>query len=82
MVQLQCMDACLDTFSMELYQVNVRVNRIAQRQASMGGFAFEATPSPPSPMASDSEDDDDDDNGDDNDASDDADASSIDEMST
>ena len=82
MVQLQCMDACLDTFSMELYQVNVRVNRIAQRQASMGGFAFEATPSPPSPMASDSEDDDDDDDGDDNDASDDADASSIDEMST
>ena len=82
MVQLQCMDACLDTFSMELYQVNVRVNRIAQRQASMGGFAFEATLSPPSPMASDSEDDDDDDDGDDNDASDDADASSIDEMST
>ena len=82
MVQLQCMDACLDTFSMELYQVNVRVNRIAQRQASMGGFAFEATPSPPSPMAFDSEDDDDDDDGDDNDASDDADASSIDEMST
>ena len=82
MVQLQRMDARLDTFSMELYQVNVRVNRIAQRQASMGGFAFEATPSPPSPMASDSEDDDDDDDGDDNDASDDADASSIDEMST
>ena len=86
MVQLQCMDACLDTFSMELYQVNVRVNRIAQRQASMGGFAFEATPSPPSPMASDSEDDDDDDDddGDDDDASNDADgdASSSDEMTT
>ena len=82
MVQLQCMDARLDTFSMELYQVNVRVNHIAQRQASMGGFTFEATPSPPSPMASDSEDDDDDNDGDDNDASDDADASSTDEMST
>ena len=61
MVQLQCMDACLDTFSMELYQVNVRVNRIAQRQVSMGGFAPEATPSPPSPVASEFEDDDDDD---------------------
>ena len=29
MVQLQCMDAHLDTFSTELYQVNVRVGRIA-----------------------------------------------------
>ena len=72
MVQLQRMDARLDTFSMELYQVNVRVGRIAWRQASMGGFAPEATPSPPSPAASEFEDDDDDD-GDDNDASDDAD---------
>ena len=78
------MDARLDTFSMELYQVNVRVGRIARRQASMGGFAPEATPSPPSPVASDSEDDDDDDDSDDDDASDDADgdASSSDEMST
>ena len=83
MVQLQRMDACLDTFFTELYQVNVRVCRIARRQASMGGFALEAAPSPPSPMASNSKDDDDDD-GDDDDASDDAngDASSSDEMST
>ena len=83
MAQLQRMDARLDTFSTELYQVNVCIGRIAQRQASMGGFALEATPSPPSPMASDSEDEDDDD-GDDNDASYDADgdASSTDEMST
>ena len=83
MAQLQCMDARLDTLSTELYQVNVRVGRIARRQASMGGFAPEATPSPPSPMASDSEDEDDDD-GDDDDASDDAngDANSIDKMST
>ena len=68
---------------MKLYQVNVRVGRIARRQASMGGFAPKATPSPPSPVASDSEDEDDDD-GDDDDASDDADgnASSTDEMST
>ena len=83
MAQLQRMDARLDTLSMEMYQVNVRVSRIARRQASMGGFAPEATPSPPSPVASASEDENDDD-GDDNDASDDADgdASSTDEMST
>ena len=68
---------------MELYQVNVRVGRIAQRQASIGGFASEATPSLPSPVAVDSEDEDDDD-GDDDDVSDDADgdASSTNEMST
>ena len=84
MVQLQRMDARLDTLSIELYQVNVRVGRIARQQVSMGGFAPEATPSPPSPVASDSEDDDDDDDSDDDDASDDADgdASSSDEMST
>ena len=76
------MDAHLDTFSTELYQVNVCVDRIAQPQASMGGFALKATPSPPSHLASDSEEDDNDD-GDDDDASDDADgdASSTDEMS-
>ena len=83
MVQLQCMDARLDTFSMELYQANICVGHIAQRQASMGGFSPEATPSPPSPVASESEDDDDDDS-DDDDAFNDAngDASSTDEMST
>ena len=83
MVQLQHMDARLDTLSRELYQVNIRVGRIAQRQASMGGFAPEATPSPPSPVASDSKDKDDDD-GDDDDALDDVDgdASSTNEMST
>ena len=83
MVQLQCMDAHLDTLSTELYLVNVRVDRITRRQASMGGFAPEATPSPPSLVASASEDEDDDD-GDDDDASDDddGDASSADEMST
>ena len=83
MAQLQRMDAHLDTLSTELYQVNVHVGRIARRQASMGGFAPEATPSPPFPVASDSEDEDDAD-GDDDDASDDADgdASSTDEMST
>ena len=64
------MDACLDTLSIELYQVNVCVGRIARRQATMGDFALEATPSPPPPMASDSEDEDVD-NGDDDDALDD-----------
>ena len=79
------MDAHLDTLSTELYQVNVRVGRIARWQAAMGGFAPEPTPSPPHPVASDSdvEDDDDDDDGDDDDASDvDGDASFTDEMST
>ena len=85
MAQLQRMDAHLDTLSTELYQVNVRVGRIARWQVTMGGFALEPTPSPPHPVASDSdvEDDDDDDDGDDDDASDDdGDASSTDEMST
>ena len=83
MAQLQCMDACLNTLSTQLYQVNVRVGCIARRQAIMGGFALEASPSPPPPMASDFEDDDDND-GDDDDAldDDDGDASSTDEMST
>ena len=83
MAQLQCMDAHLDTLSTELYQVNVCVGRIARQQATIGGFAPEATPSPPSPVASDSEDEDDDD-GDDDDASDDDDGhvSSTDKMST
>ena len=84
MAQLQCMDSRLDTLSMELYQVNIRVDRIARRQATMGGFAPKATPSQPPPVASDSDvEDDDDDDGDDDDASDDdGDASSTDEMST
>ena len=83
MAQLQCMDVRLDTLSTELYQVNIRVDHIARRQASMGGFVPEATPSPCSPVALESEDDDDDD-GNDDDASDDADgdASSTNEMST
>ena len=83
MAQLQCMDARLDTLSTELYQVNVRVGRIARRQVSIGGFAPEATHLPPSLVASAFEDEEDDD-GDDDDASDenDGDASSADEMST
>ena len=86
MAQLQRMDACLDTLSTELYQVNIRVGRITRRQAAMGGFAPQPTPSPPHPVASDfdaEDDDDDDDDGDDDDVSDDdGDASSTNEMST
>ena len=40
------MDACLDTFSDELCQVNTRVGRIARRQAVMGGFIVASSPSP------------------------------------
>ena len=82
MAQRQRMDARLNTLSTKLYQVNIRVGRIARRQATMGGYAPEASPPPPPPVASDSEDKDDDD-GDDDDASDDddGDASSTDEMS-
>ena len=50
MAQLQCMDACLDTLTTELYQVNVLVGCIARQQAIMGGFAPEASP-PPSLVA-------------------------------
>ena len=77
------MDAHLDTFSTELYQVNVCVGRIARWQATVGSYAPEATPSPPPPMASDSKDENVD-NGDNDDASDDddGDASSTDEIST
>ena len=69
---------------MKLYQVNVRVDRITQQQAAMGGFALEPTPSPPHPVAFDSntEDDDDDDGDDDDTSDDDGDASSTDKMST
>ena len=78
------MDACLDTLSTELYQVNVHVGRIARWQVTMGSFAPEPTPSPPLLVAcdSDAEDDDDDDGNDDNALDDDGDASCIDEMST
>ena len=89
MAQLQHMDARLDTLSIELYQVNVCVRRIARRQVIKGGFALEASPLPPPVVSdSDSEDEDDDDgddnDGDDNDASDDddRDANSTDKMST
>ena len=68
MAQLQRIDARLDTFSTELYQVNARVGHIARRQAAMGGFAPKPTPSPPHLVAFDSDaEDDNDDDGDDDD---------------
>ena len=70
MMQLQRMDACLDTLFIELYQVNTHVGRIARRQALLGGFVESHSPPPEV-----SEDDDDDEDGD-------ASSSGIDEMST
>ena len=60
MVQLQRMDAHLDTLSTKLYQVNIRVSRIARRQVVMGGFVSETSP-PPTLEAFEVEDKDDDD---------------------
>ena len=80
MAQLQHIDARLDTLFTEMYQVNIHVGRIARRQATIGGFALKATPSPPS-VNSNSDDED----GDDVDAfeeDDDGDTSSTNEMST
>ena len=72
------MDACLDTLSNELCQVNTRVDRIAWRQAVMGGFTVASSPPP---RASKDESDDGSDSADD--AEDDDDSSpSDDEMST
>ena len=72
------MDACLDTLSDKLHQVNTHVGCIARRQAAMGGFTAYTSPSP-----SASEDESDDGFGSD-DADEDKDASlpSDDEMST
>ena len=45
MVQPQGMNARLYTLTTELYQVNTCVDRIAQRQARLGGFVESPTPS-------------------------------------
>ena len=74
MVQLQQMDARLDSLTNEICQVNTRVGRIACRQAHLGSFP----PSPsPSTKASANENDDVSD-GEDEDAS----SSKDDEMTT
>ena len=46
MVQLQRMDARLATLTIELYQVNTYVSRIARQQACLGGFVQFPSPSP------------------------------------
>ena len=71
------MDACLDTLSDELCQVNTHVGRIARRQARLGGFV--ESPSP-SLEASEDEDDDGNSDGDNNDEDEDTSSSGDDEM--
>ena len=79
MAQLQRMDACLDTLSTELYQVNTCVDRIARRQACLGSFVESSFPPPKAPEASEDDDgSDNDDDGEDGDAS----SSSSDKMFT
>ena len=76
MVQLQCMDACLDTLTDELCQVNTRVDRIERQQARLGHFTTSPSPSPEASTNKDGED------GDGGDDDKDASASSDDEMTT
>ena len=65
MAQLVHMDARLNTFSDKLCQVNTHVDRIARRQAVMGGYTVTSSPeasedeSDGSSNADDTEDDDD-----------------------
>ena len=73
------MDARLDTLSTELYQVNTSVDRIARRQAHLGGFM--ESPSPP-PVALEASEDNDDSNDDDDGEDGDASSSSSNKMST
>ena len=61
------MDARLDTLTIELYQVNTRVSRIARRQARLGGFV--ESPSPPPEASEDDDDSDYDDDDEDGNAS-------------
>ena len=74
MVQLQGMDARLDTLSDELCQVNTHVSRIARQQARLSGFVEY-----PSPSLEASEDEDDDGDFNDDDNNEDKDASSPDD---
>ena len=78
MVQLQRMDARLDTLTTELYQVNTHVACIARRQAHLGGFV--ESPFPSLEASKDEEDDGDFDGDDANE--DDASSSSGDEEKT
>ena len=71
MAQFQRMDACLDTLSDKLCQVNTRHGHIALRQARLGGFIKS-----PSPSLEASEDDAGDTDGNDKDEDEDENASS------
>ena len=65
MVQLQHMDACIDTLTTEMYQVNTRVSCIARWQARLGGFVESPSPRPEASKDDDgSENDDDNEDGD------------------
>ena len=77
MAQFQHMDACLDTLSDELCQLNNRVGRITRRQAHLGGFATS-----PSLSSDASADEDSDDGVDDDDEDEDASFSNNEEMTT
>ena len=87
MVQLQCMDAHLNTLTDELCQVNTHVGHITRRQAEMDGYTMPSTlvasadKSDGSGSADDAEDDDDATASDDEDDGDVI-SSSADEMST
>ena len=76
------MDARLNTLFIELYQVNIRVGRIARRQVVMGGFALEASPPPPPVTFEDEDDDADDATTSEDDDDGDASSSGTDEIST
>ena len=77
MVQLQRMDARLDTLNDELCQVNTHIGRIARWQAHLSGFAASLSPSLKASIDEDS-----DDGVDDDDEDEDARSSSDDEMTT
>ena len=61
MAQLQCMDACLDSLTDEMCQVNTRVGRIARPQACLGCFAPSPSPSQEASTDEDGNDDKDED---------------------
>ena len=70
LTQFQHMDACLDTLSTKLYQVNTYVSCIAKQQARLSGCVESPSPSFVAPEASEDDDVSNDvDNGEDGDAS-------------
>ena len=82
MTQLQRMDACLDTLSDELCQVNTRIGHIAQCQAEMGGYTMPSTSVAPADESDADDADDDDATAFDDEDDDDASSPNDDEMST